>query len=121
MPKFNAGRTINAEAVLAENISAARRERGWSFDRLAAEMNRAGCPIQGSAIYRIEKGEPRRRITVDELVALGIVLGVGVSDLLIQRDAPPVVTRIIAFEVTGTEAEIDAAASRVIAAIEAAS
>jgi hypothetical protein len=39
-----------------------------------------------SAIYKIEKGEPRRRITVDELMGFAAVFNTNVSDLLLSRD-----------------------------------
>jgi hypothetical protein len=42
----------------------------------------AGCAIQPSALYKVEKGDPPRRITVDELVALATVFELEVSDLL---------------------------------------
>jgi hypothetical protein len=46
-------------------------------------MTAAGCAIQGSAIYRIDKGEPPRQVTVDELLALADVFDVeNITDLL---------------------------------------
>lgn len=44
-------------------------------------MTDAGCPIQGSAIYKIEKADPPRRITVDELVAFATVFETSAVDL----------------------------------------
>jgi transcriptional regulator with XRE-family HTH domain len=73
MPRPNRNRTIPAEDVLAVRIAAERSARGWTYEDVAEAMTEAGCPIQASAIYKIEKGEPRRRITVNELAALSAV------------------------------------------------
>jgi hypothetical protein len=49
-------------------------------------MTKAGCPINGSGLYKIEKTDPPRRITVDELVALAEVFNVTVEDLLMPPE-----------------------------------
>jgi hypothetical protein len=49
-------------------------------------MTAAGCPIQPSAIYKIEKAEPPRRITVDELVALSTVFDLPIPELLLPPE-----------------------------------
>lgn len=82
MPRANMRRSIDSESNLAERIAAERKSRGLSYEGLAKLMTDAGCSIQGSAIYKIEKGTPPRRVTVDELVALSRVLGASVDDLL---------------------------------------
>jgi len=83
MPRVNVGRTVNAEQALAQRIAHERTRRGWSLDGLAVRMRDAGCPIATSAIYKIESGDPPRRITVDELVALAKVFEYDdLSDLL---------------------------------------
>lgn len=78
MPKANEPREITArgEANLARRIEFQREDRGWSYETLAKEMRAVGCPIQASALYRIEKGDPPRKITVDELLALAQVFGI---------------------------------------------
>jgi transcriptional regulator with XRE-family HTH domain len=58
-----------------------------SYDGLASRLTSAGCPIQASAIYKIEKGDPPRRITVDELVAFAQVFGVSIEHLLLPPEA----------------------------------
>lgn len=70
MPRPNKNRTIGAEDALAQRIAVERTARGWSYQDLADAMTEAGCPIQASAIYKVEKGSPRRRVTVNELAAL---------------------------------------------------
>jgi transcriptional regulator with XRE-family HTH domain len=82
MARPNPRRSIGREDNLAARISLERERRGWSYEVLAKKLTDAGCPIQGSAIYKVEKGTPRRRITVDELVALSTVLETSVEDLL---------------------------------------
>lgn len=58
-----------------------------SYEALAIQMKHAGCPINASGLYRIEKGDPPRRITVDELVAFAQVFGVPVEELLLPPEA----------------------------------
>jgi transcriptional regulator with XRE-family HTH domain len=88
MPRPNQPRNVLAEDHLARRIAIERETRGWTYDGLAARMKAAGCPVDQSAIYKIEKGRPRRRITVDEMVALAEVFDVPIQDLLL----PPEVT-----------------------------
>ena len=83
MARQNGPRSIGGEANLAERIAYERDKiRGWSYETLARKMTAAGCSIQGSAIFKIEKGTPRRRVTVDELIALSTVFGVSIEELL---------------------------------------
>ena len=82
MPRPNPLRAIQAEANLARRVAFERSERGMTYDALAKVMTDAGCPIQGSAIFKIEKGDPPRRITVDELVAFGCVFDIATDELL---------------------------------------
>ena len=73
---------MDAEDRLAERIALERKTRGWSYETLAAAMSEAGCSINGSAIYRIEKGNPRRRVTVNELAALAQLWAIPVERLI---------------------------------------
>ncbi|RIK16417.1 MAG: hypothetical protein DCC50_05015 [Acidobacteria bacterium] len=82
MARPNAPRTIGKETNLAERVQYEREQRGWTYDALAKRMTEAGCSIDKSAIYKIEKGSPPRRITVDELVALARVFETSVEELL---------------------------------------
>jgi transcriptional regulator with XRE-family HTH domain len=61
---------MTAEEVLARRIAHERAARGWSYQRMADAMSEVGCPIAASALFKIEKGTPRRRVTVDELAAI---------------------------------------------------
>lgn len=87
MPRQNPIRDIRAESDLAQRIAWERERRGWTNEGLASRLTAAGCPIQPSAIYKIEKGDPPRRITVNELVAMANVFGLPVTDLLQSPDA----------------------------------
>lgn len=86
MPRPNPPRPIGREAVLASRIAYERQARGWTYENLASRMARAGCPINASALHKIEKGSPPRRITVDEFVALSHVLGLSPTDLLMSSE-----------------------------------
>jgi transcriptional regulator with XRE-family HTH domain len=78
----NKPRRVYAEDYLAARIASERQAQGWSLEGLAERMTKAGCAINQSAIYKIEQGQPRRRITVDELVAFSRVFGLPLDDLL---------------------------------------
>jgi hypothetical protein len=45
-------------------------------------MTDAGCPVSASALFKIEKSDPPRKISVDELVALAMVFDTTINDLL---------------------------------------
>ena len=83
MPKINRGRAFGYEAAVAERMEYERQRRRWSLQDLATRMTDAGCPINQSAIHKIERGEPRRRITVDELGALAVVFGTPIEELIV--------------------------------------
>jgi transcriptional regulator with XRE-family HTH domain len=85
MPRPNRPRSIASEDNLARRITYERGRRQMSYAGLAQRMTEVGCAIDQSALYKIEKGNPRRRISVDELVALSEVFAVPIDDLL----APP--------------------------------
>lgn len=82
MPRLNVGRSVQVEANLARRIAHERERRGQSYEALAEAMTKAGCAIAGSSIYKIEKGTPPRRVSVDELVTLAQVWDLPVEDLL---------------------------------------
>jgi transcriptional regulator with XRE-family HTH domain len=94
MPPRNPNRSLFSEEGLARRVALEREQRGWTYEGLAKRMTDAGCPINQSALYKIEKGTkgkdgqpgPARRITVDELVALAQVFDTTPEDLLLPPD-----------------------------------
>ncbi len=86
MPRQNRPRSIGREQGLARRIGYEREQRGWSYAGLASRMTSVGCAIDQSALYKIENATPRRRISVDEMVALARVFGLGLDDLLVPPE-----------------------------------
>ena len=82
VPRPNPGRVIGAEETFADRVRIERERRGWSYEATAQALTDAGCPVQSSAIYKIEKAENRRRITLDEAVAFARVFGASLDELL---------------------------------------
>lgn len=89
MPRPNPGRTLKYEEFAAGNIARLRADRDLTYEALAAKMTGVGCPIQPSALFKIEKGTPPRKVTINELVAFGMVFGVPVVELLEDPGAEP--------------------------------
>jgi transcriptional regulator with XRE-family HTH domain len=73
---------LGSEDDMARRIKYEREQRAWSPAGLAAKMTKAGCPMNQSAIWKIENGTPRRKITVDEALCFADVFETPLSDLL---------------------------------------
>lgn len=86
MPRPNQLRSVLAERHLARRVAVEREARAWTYEGLAKRMTDAGCSLTGSAIFKIEKGDPPRRIVVDELVAFSEVFGLPVAELLVPPE-----------------------------------
>lgn len=83
------GRTV------AANVKRLRGERGMTLRALSAALREAGRPLSADALNKIENGaedtgpgkggepKPVRRVDVDDLMALAVVLDVPVITLLI--------------------------------------
>lgn len=68
------------------NIARVRKERDMSWAQMSRFLSKAGRPISALGLRRIEDGS--RRVDVDDLMAIAIVLDVTPNDLLLpQRDA----------------------------------
>lgn len=113
MPRPNKPRSVQAEAYLARRVMLEREDRGWTYDGLAERMTQSGCPVDPSAIYKIEKGKPPRRIVVDELVSFAQVFGVPVEDLLLPPElaAQKRLTELV-IDWTAAKYEADAATTK---------
>ncbi|MPY38489.1 helix-turn-helix transcriptional regulator [Streptomyces phyllanthi] len=72
---------LSAEEVAAARIQFEREIRGWSTNRLSDEMNAAGYVMNPSAVWRIEKGTPRRRIHLEEAIGFAAVFGLPLEEL----------------------------------------
>lgn len=86
MPRPNPHRSLRSETNLARRIAHERDIRQWTYEGTAKRLTDAGCPIQPSAIYKIEKADPPRRISVDELVAFAAVFETSVEQLLMPPE-----------------------------------
>jgi transcriptional regulator with XRE-family HTH domain len=86
VPRPNPPRSLRSESNLARRIAHERDRHGMTYEGLAKRMTDLGCPIQASAIYKIEKSKPPRRITVDELVAFAEVFGVQPEQMLLPPE-----------------------------------
>lgn len=86
MPRPKPPRGMEAERNVAARVAYERERARYSYAGLAQRMTDLGCAIDASAIYKIEKSDPPRRITVDELVGFAAVFGLEVDELLV----PPV-------------------------------
>lgn len=64
-----------------ENVARLRKARGKTTYELAQMLKEAGRPIPQSGVSRIESGG--RRVDVDDLTALAVVLGVSPAALLL--------------------------------------
>lgn len=76
--------SLRTEEFLAQRIEELRTKEGWSFADLSQRMADAGCPIERSSLQKIERGKPRRKITVNELVAFSVVFHMAIPDLLVS-------------------------------------
>lgn len=81
MPPRKPKGSVRAEDALAARILLERERLGKSPAELAEWMTKAGCPMTQSGIWKIENGNPRRRITFDEAVAFAKVFGMTLQEL----------------------------------------
>lgn len=95
MPRLHP-RPGRAEAMAARRIEWERKRpgRNWSREELARRMTEAGCPLNQSAIQKIEHGVPRRTISLDEALAFAEVFGLGDLDELWSMPAEIIGTEI---------------------------
>lgn len=95
------------EAVVAANVRQLREGVGISQAELAARATAAGHDLGEMAVWGIENN--RRRIRVEDLYALGGVLGVDAADLL-RPDAGAAPAKVceVAFDGSLERVEADA-------------
>ncbi|GAA2103552.1 hypothetical protein GCM10009759_39050 [Kitasatospora saccharophila] len=71
-----------SEEHAAERVRLEREYLGWSTGELAKRMTAAGYPMNQSSVWRIESGEPRRRINLDEAIGFAKVFGLTLEEFL---------------------------------------
>ncbi|MEU0784170.1 XRE family transcriptional regulator [Streptomyces sp. NPDC006173] len=74
-----------AGEVLAANLKRLREEQRLTYVELSNRLTETGRPIPVLGLRRIERGE--RRVDVDDLLALALVLSAHPVDLLVPGDA----------------------------------
>lgn len=72
--------------AVGQNLAILRKRRDLTTRQLSKALADVGRPIPASGITRMEQGE--RQVTVDDLMALAIVLEVPLVDLLIPASNP---------------------------------
>lgn len=75
--------TAPVGARIGENVRRLRRKRGYDLRTLSAELAEAGHPISLGQLSKLELGQ--RRVDVDDLVALAVVLNVTPGQLLMPE------------------------------------
>jgi transcriptional regulator with XRE-family HTH domain len=92
-------RAATAETVSA-NVKRLRTDRNLGLRALATRLGEVGRPLGHSAVDQIEKG--KRRVDVDDLMALAVALGVSPISLLLPG-MPGADDRLAEVEVTGVK------------------
>jgi transcriptional regulator with XRE-family HTH domain len=69
-------------ASVARRVQYERQRRNWSYEVLARHVTSAGCRMYPSTPFKIERGDPPRRITLEEFVALAKVFELSLDELL---------------------------------------
>lgn len=87
--------------TVARNVARLRNARGYSTSRLSKLLEDAGRPITASSITKLELGQ--RKVDIDDLMTLAVVLRVSPTALLM----PPTANPDDAVDITG-EGEISA-------------
>ncbi|MDH6123176.1 helix-turn-helix transcriptional regulator [Kitasatospora sp. GP82] len=73
---------LYSEGNAAARVALEREVRGWSTTELAARMTKAGVPMNQTAVWRIENGNPRRKITLDEALGFARVFELPLEELM---------------------------------------
>lgn len=69
-------------SVIASRVRALRKRHGWTADQLAERMTAVGIPWTRIVVTKLETGR-RPSVSVDEWLALALVLGVAPVHLLV--------------------------------------
>jgi transcriptional regulator with XRE-family HTH domain len=86
VPRTGPPRTIDAETNLARRVKTERDRRGWTLETVARRMTALGCPLSASALSKVERQDPPRRITANELAAFALVFETSADNLLLAPE-----------------------------------
>jgi transcriptional regulator with XRE-family HTH domain len=86
VPRSNL-RPPGIEDIAARRIAYERNRLNLSTEELARRVTAAGCRIHASAVWRIENGTPRRKISLDEALAFAQVFGITLEQLMEPPEA----------------------------------
>jgi transcriptional regulator with XRE-family HTH domain len=88
--------------VVAQRTKELRGRRGWTAAQLGAEVSKHGVQWDRFTVANLENGK-RQNVTVQELFALALALGVAPVNLLVPLEDEP-------YQITPTRAESAATA-----------
>lgn len=111
MPRTTKDRDPWGERYVAQRVAFERERREWTYEGLAKRMASAGCEMHASALYKIEKGDPPRRITVTELLAFAQVFEMPLAEIV--ADPETYLPRRI-FELVDRAARLDRKSKRLL-------
>jgi transcriptional regulator with XRE-family HTH domain len=67
--------------LASRRVKYEREQRGWSTAELARRVTEAGVPMRQPAVWQVENGKPRRKLSLGEAVAIAEVFGISIYDL----------------------------------------
>ncbi|MGP9018639.1 helix-turn-helix transcriptional regulator [Streptomyces sp. BR1] len=73
---------LYSEGNVAARVALEREVRGWSTTELAERVTKAGVKLNQTAVWRIENGNPRRRINLDEALGFARVFELPLEELM---------------------------------------
>jgi transcriptional regulator with XRE-family HTH domain len=74
-------RTPGPDEWAAQRVRDERERNGWSQGELARRVTEAGVPMQQQAVWKIENGDPPRKISYSEAIALCRVFDLDLDEL----------------------------------------
>jgi hypothetical protein len=89
---------ISIEDAVVQRLIELRGDK--SYREISAQLEAVGTPIAPSSLHKLEKGSPRRSLTVNELFGFAAIYNVTVSSLIGIGDegaAPPETARYAAY------------------------
>lgn len=94
---------LPARVLFARQVRRVRQLRGYTQAELAARLTRVGLRTQQPAVARIEKGSRGLAVTLDEVFAFALALGVSPLSLITPPDDDPAGVMVATDVVTTAE------------------